>query len=325
MYLLYLDASGTPELQDPNSKHYVLIGLCMHEGSWFALDRRIHTLKRKYCCPSKDPDLLEIHVKQFAVTIREQDLIPGFEQMSRIDRRTRVLEIRQQKIEAETTPEKKRERREKYKETDPFIHLTRSERSQLLEDSIDIISGHDQIKLFGEAVSKTHPAVTSRSIDPVSQAFTQVVSRFDKFLQKKDSWKREGNPRRKIDHGLLMLDQDASTESTIERLFKRFREHGHPFGEMTHVIDVPFFASSAKVGGLQLADVAAYVVRRYIDRDAVAGSHEERHFMKLFQRFDRDTYGNLHGLRHYVPANSCACMVCRDRGHGKLTLAQSTS
>ncbi len=84
---------------------------------------------------------------------------------------------------------------------------------------------------------------------------------------------------------------------------------------MTHVIDVPFFASSAKVGGLQLADVAAYVVRRYVDRGAILGSHEERHFTKIFQRFDRDTLGHLHGLRHYVPANSCICLICSERGH----------
>jgi hypothetical protein len=152
-------------------------------------------------------------------------------------------------------------------------------------------------------------------IDLREQAFTQVVARFDKFLQKKATRKRQSSPRGAIDHGLLMLDQDASTQSVVEPLFKRFRQHGHQFGQMTHVIDVPFFGSSAKVGGLQLADVAAYVVRRYLDKGALAGSHEERHFMQLFQRFDRDNYGKLHGIRHYVPANSCHCIICRERGH----------
>ena len=47
MYLLYLDASGTPEKQDPNTKHYVLVGLCMHEGSWFGLDKPLKTVNRK--------------------------------------------------------------------------------------------------------------------------------------------------------------------------------------------------------------------------------------------------------------------------------------
>ena len=47
MYLLYLDASGTPEKQDPNTEHYVLVGLCMHEGSWFGLDKPLKTVNRK--------------------------------------------------------------------------------------------------------------------------------------------------------------------------------------------------------------------------------------------------------------------------------------
>jgi hypothetical protein len=315
MYLLYLDASGTPELQDRNSKHYVLVGLGMHEGSWFSLDKRLQAVKRKYCLSGTDPEQLEIHVKQFAVTIKEQDEIPDFEQLSGTDRRSRVLELRGKKLDAEASREKKEERRAKYKDTDPYIHLTRRERSQLLEDAIEVIAGYDTIRLFGEAIAKSHPGIAAGGADVREQAFTQVVARFDKFLQKKDSWKRQSSPRGAINHGLLMLDQDESTQSVVEPLFKRFRQHGHPFGQMTHVIDVPFFGSSVKVGGLQLADVAAYVVRRYLDKGSVAGSHEERHFMQLFQRFDRDNYGKLHGLRHYVPANSCHCSICRERGH----------
>lgn len=315
MYLLYLDASGTPELQDRNSKHYVLVGLCMHEGSWFALNKRLQAVKRKYCLTDSDPAQLEIHVKQFAVTIKEQDEIPDFEQLSHTDRRARVLELRQRKLETETSPQKSAEQRARYKDTDPYIHLTRRERSRLLEDAIEVIAGYDTIRLFGEAIDKTHPSCRDGAIDLREQAFTQVVARFDRFLQKKDTWKRQSSPRGAINHGLLMLDRDESTQSVIEPLFKRFRLHGHPFGQMTHVIDVPFFGSSAKVGGLQLADVAAYVVRRYLDRAAPVGSHEERHFMQLFQRFDRDRHGKLHGLRHYVPANACHCMICHERGH----------
>lgn len=315
MYLLYLDASGTPELQDRNSKHYVLVGLCMHEGSWFALDKRLQAVKRKYCLPGADPEQLEIHVKQFAVTIKEQDEIPDFEQLSHTDRRAQMLELRRKKLAGESSAKKKEERLARYKDTAPYIHLTRRERSQLLEDAIDVIAVYDTIRLFGEAIDKAHPAAAGGNIDLREQAFTQVVARFDKFLQKKDTWKRQSSPRGAIHHGLLMLDQDESTQSVVEPLFKKFRQHGHPFGQMTHVIDVPFFGSSAKVCGLQLADVAAYVVRRYLDKNAPAGSHEERHFMQLFQRFDRDNYGKLHGLRHFVPANSCHCTICRERGH----------
>jgi hypothetical protein len=155
----------------------------------------------------------------------------------------------------------------------------------------------------------------SGTTDLREQAFTQVIARFDTFLQKKASWKLQKTPRARVDNGLLMHDQDQSTQSVVEPLFKKFRQKGHEFGRIKHVIDVPFFGSSAKVGGLQLADVAAYVLRRYLDRGALARSHEERHFMQIFQKFDRDKFGKLHGLRHYVPAASCHCLICRERGH----------
>ena len=76
-----------------------------------------------------------------------------------------------------------------------------------------------------------------------------------------------------------------------------------------------FFASSAKVGGLQIVDVAAYIVRRYLDTGAVPGSHEERLFRSIFPKFDRDGIGKLHGLRHYVVAGPCNFLICTKRGH----------
>lgn len=315
MFLLYLDASGTPFQQDVTTKHFVLVGLCMPESAWFGLDHRLQALKRRYCFPRDDPDRFELHVKQFAVTYEEQKLIPEVEALNWAERRSKTLDLRSLRLDSETDSDARRDRRNRYKGTDPFIHLSRRERSQLLEDAVDLIAGHERIRLFGEGVCKSHPSVLGGRTDAVRESFTQVVARFNFFLQKKDRWKLQQSPRRSIDHGLLILDQDETTERTIEQLFKKFRTHGHPFGEMTHVIDVPFFASSGKVGGLQIVDVAAYVVRRYFDKLVRGGSHEERQFQKLFPRFDRDAYGRLHGLRHYIPLNTCDCLVCRERGH----------
>lgn len=151
--------------------------------------------------------------------------------------------------------------------------------------------------------------------DPTGQPFEQVVSRFDNFLYRREQWKLQKGPRRFVDQGLLVLDRDPSTESAIDAMFKTFRDHGHSFGKLRHVIDVPFFASSEKVSGLQLADVCAYVVKRYLSTGAKPGSHEKRQFQRLFPRFDRDIYGKLHGVRHYVTRGACSCLICRDRGH----------
>lgn len=316
MYLLYLDASGTPDVGDPMSTHYVLAGLCMRDGSWFGLDKRLRKLKARYQFSGLE---FELHVKQFAVTISEQDEIPDFDQLSWTDRRSQVLAIRRRKLDAETDSKKRELRRSKYRETLPFIHLSRRERSELLEEAVALIATHNGIRLFGEAINKRHPLMLDGTHSPTRQAFEQVVSRFDTFLKKKDSWKLQANPRRMIDYGLLILDQDPSTEARIDRLFQSFRQDGHSFGRLDHVIDVPFFASSAKVSGLQIADVCAYVIRRYLETGAKLGSHEERQFMSLFPRFDRDNYGKLHGLRHYVAAGTCHCVICRERGHAPMT------
>lgn len=312
VFLLYLDASGTADPKDVATEHYVLTGLRVHERSWFGLEKRLSALKRKYQFPGTD---FELHVTQFAVSIKEQDEIPGFEDLSWQDRRLRVLDVRRAKLDAETDKKKRQAKLSRFRATEPFIHLSRRDRSQLLEDAVELVASHDSIGLFAEAVSKSHPQVTSGAVEPVAQAFELVVSRFDTFLQKKSRWKAQVSARPSIDHGLLILDRDAATEATLEKLFRDFRHRGHSFGQLTHVIDVPFFASSEKVSGLQLVDDCAYVVRRYLDTRARPGSHEARQFQRLFPKFGRDSFGKLHGARHYVPYDTCRCMICEARGH----------
>ena len=135
------------------------------------------------------------------------------------------------------------------------------------------------------------------------------------FLQVRHRWKLERTSRPSFDNGLLILDRDYSAEPVIAQQFDRFRQDGHPWGQLRHVIDIPFSASSAQLGGLQAADICAYAVRRYLDKSAIAGSQEERNFQRIFHRFDQDNTGRLHGLRHYTPAGSCGCLICQQRGH----------
>ncbi len=78
MFLLYLDASGTVQQQDA-TLHYVLVGAAVHENTWFALNKRMRGLKGKYAYPGED---FELHVKDFCISIRAQNQIPGFDQMN---------------------------------------------------------------------------------------------------------------------------------------------------------------------------------------------------------------------------------------------------
>jgi hypothetical protein len=273
--------------------------------------KRLQGLKRRYFPANQDA---ELHVKNFAITISDQVKIADFDKMSWTDRRSAVLDLRKKTIAAQADPEKRNALRVKHRRTEPFIHLSRTERSQLLEDTLELVGEHEGIRIFGEAIAKSHPAFIDSQLDCVKQGFEQVLSRFDSFLQRRYKWKQQGSTRPAINNGLMIMDQDYTTEASIERQFKDYRQKGHPWGELRHVIDVPFFASSEKVGGLQLVDICAYAVRRYLDQGAVPDSHEENNFLRIFHRFDREQ-GHLHGLRHYVPTGTCHCLICRSRGH----------
>ena len=284
----------------------------MHEDSWFGLNRRIQSLKARYCPPGRT---FELHAKQFAGDIKEQDQIPHFAEMSWTERRDLVAQYRHARIKSATDSKERSRLDKKYRPTEPFIHLSRAERSKLLEDALDLAGEHEGIRLFCEAICKAHPGVQSGEIDPVTQAFEQVVSRFDAYLQMRHRWKLEEMPDALPDNGMLLMDRDYSNETTISQQFDDFRQSGHRWGHLRRVIEIPFFASSEQIGGLQVADICSYAVRRYLDKGAVPGSHEERNFQRIFHRFDQDGQGRLHGLRHFIPAGSCGCLICQQRGH----------
>ncbi len=314
MQLLYLDASGTAQIQD-NSRHYVLLGLAIHESNWTALNNQVLRLKQRYCFPGQDEEDLEIHVKQFAVEFKEQEKIPNFDDLSRLDRRQQVLTAQRQYLDL-CDKSLYQQKNAKFKSHQPYIHLSRKERSQLLEDAIELIAFNDGIKMFCEAIDKTQYKIVQDPALITKQAVTQVVARFDLFLQNQARGQAGYTQVAAVDHGLVIFDQDDQTEKFVQPMLKQYQQKGHEYGLLQHVIEAPFFASSAKMGGLQLADVAAYVVRRYLDGGAKTGSHEERHLKAIFHRFDRDLCGKLHGIRHDVHAGICRCLICTDRQHG---------
>jgi hypothetical protein len=230
LYLLYLDASGSPNISDA-TKHYTLVGVCVHEGTWNALDQRLRGLKARYAFPNED---FELHAMCFKTAIREQADVPGFSAMNHQDRRDNVRRLRRIKLEAAKTSGDRKKRKQltqQYRRTDPFIHLTAAERSQLYEDSLELIGNHRGLVLFGEAIEKAHPAVIGGSVNPVRQAFEQVVTRFDAFLDSKGQWRQlsRSNPG-KMSNGLIVMDRDMATEQHIEEQFADYRAKGHPLG-----------------------------------------------------------------------------------------------
>ncbi|HLV19627.1 MAG TPA: DUF3800 domain-containing protein [Polyangiaceae bacterium] len=174
MYLLYADASGTPDMTD-HSTEYVLVGLALPESSWDEFAGAINALKERYGLLHTNG---ELHAKDFCVTIAEQRKIENFEALSWEERRHEVQAMRGA-LRGQLTGKKKAQKLTYHRNTEPFIHLSRRERSKLLIDVLDLVGNFRKLRLFGECIRKS-----DGKADIVAQAFEQLVSRFDSFLDR---------------------------------------------------------------------------------------------------------------------------------------------
>lgn len=296
MYILYLDESGVAESHPSQTSHYVLLGMAVHVGTWFALNKQVFGLKRAFALG--DPNHLELHAAWIRRPYPEQQQIPDFELLGWQARRDAVLEWRE-KRQLEVWPllagNKRQEDKRYFRSTDSLVHLTFSEREDLLNRSLGIVGDYRRgITLFAEAIHKAHlpPAA-----DPVDQAFSQVVSRFEAFLRRRNTkqW------------GMLVVDYDEHKAAGLTKMLHRFQRQGTPWGDVNHVIESPFFLDSSSNAGVQVTDLCAYALRRYLE------NQEEERFRLIFEKFDRTGTG-LHGLRHYTRPG-CSCLICRERGH----------
>jgi Protein of unknown function (DUF3800) len=129
--------------------------------------------------------------------------------------------------------------------------VPKDQRILALREALGFVGSSNLIHLFGAAV---HKAAFSPQ-DPMELAFEQVCSRFDQFLTRLHKAK---NTQR----GLIILD-DSTYETSLQRLAREFRIEGHRWGQLRNLTEVPLFADSRATRMIQLADLVAYAVRRY--------------------------------------------------------------
>lgn len=92
------------------------------------------------------------------------------------------------------------------------------------------------------------------------------LSRFDSLLK---NFARSGSGQ--VNNGVAVVDVDPNSD-LIRGLTTAFRANGHHWGTLEHVIETPFFVDSKIVSGIQLADICAYAVSRYIEKPDRAGN-----------------------------------------------------
>ena len=136
-----------------------------------------------------------------------------------------------------------------------------------------------------------------------AQAFEQVVSRFERYLR--NLRPRGAGPGAQRNHGLLVHDNNETVARRHTRMMRSFHAAGTPWTSVDCIIETPMFVDSKLTRMVQIADLCAYALRRYLENG------EAGLFRPIFARADRigDT---AVGVRHFSPP-ACDCAICRAR------------
>ena len=271
-----------------NTSHYVLAGLSIPDEYWKQHHTQLENVKRNYGLEDA-----EIHVAWMMRKYLEQQAIPGFESMSADRRRSEVRrrriaeQLKLQKVSAK----RYKQTRKNHQKTEAYVHLSLDERRQAVTDIAELISGWGVVRLFAECIDKVHfdPAIANTTVH--EQAFEQVVSRFEHFLQNIHSG-----------YGLLVHDNNQTVASRHTELMKTFLLKGTLWTQIEHVIETPMFVDSQLTSMVQLADLCAYAIRRYLENS------ETQLFDLVFKRADRIGETSV-GVRHFT-SPGCSCKIC---------------
>jgi Protein of unknown function (DUF3800) len=297
MYICYVDESGTSEIPGTTS-HFVLAGLSIPIWHWRTSDRAVTAIMARFGLDGK-----ELHTAWLLRPYLEQSRIPDFEHMDWDTRRATVERERNRyllSLQQGRRTKTYRTAKKTFAHSREYTHLTLGERRQLVQEVADIVSNWGYARLFAECVDKAHfdPTRTARTV--AEQAFEQVVSRFEQYLESIT----DGD---KI-YGLLVHDNNETVDRKHTELMREFHRRGTLWTNVSHIIETPLFVNSDLTSMVQVADLCSYALRRYIE------NKETDLFKRIFQRADRK-YGFTVGVRHFTdPSYSCEiCQTHRQR------------
>ncbi|MCX6234835.1 MAG: DUF3800 domain-containing protein [Bacteroidetes bacterium] len=309
MYFCYIDEAGTPDMSDA-STHFVLTGFTIPVWKWKTCEIDINRIKKKYSLENT-----EIHTSWILRNYHEQELIKDFEKLPNFQRKSEVEKYRNiylHKLQSNPKYNKAyKQTKKNYIHTRDYIHLTLKERKEYITELVTCIGKWGFARLFAECIDKLYwnPSVAKQSID--EQAFDQIVSRFEHFLQILDaSQKTElSSPKRDIlNYGLIIHDNNETIAKKHTQLMKEFHKKGTLWTKIKNIIETPLFVNSQLTSMVQIADLCCYLLRRYVEKG------EEELFKEIYKRADRKDDAVV-GIRHYsVP--TCKCIICKH--HSKI-------
>jgi len=304
VFLCYVDESGTPDIPG-NTSHFILAGLSIPVNRWRECDAALNAIKQRH-----DLGDAEIHVAWLMRAYREQDQIQNFADMDASKRRAMVesqrtltlhhlLRTKNHKLYKQT--------KKNYAQTASYTHLTRAERIALVHELAACVAGWRYARLFAECVDKAHFVAQVRDKTVDEQAFEQIVSRFEQYLQ------NMGRPADETRYGMLIHDNNQTVARRHTELMKKFHASGTLWTGIHSLIETPLFVDSQLTGMIQVADLCGYALRRYLE------NNETSLFDQVFQRADR--VGNIVvGVRHFTKL-ACACRICAGHRRAGVNIA----
>jgi len=229
----------------------------------------------------------------------EQSKVPGFESLNYEQRRAAVgreRNARLLKLQAGGQSKMYRQVKKTYAHENAYIHLTLTERKTVAGEIADCIAGLGSARLFAECIDKLHfdPSRTGCTVH--EQAFEQVVSRFEQYIKSTDE------PGQDKKFGLLVHDNNETVAKRHTDLMRRFHKQGTLWTTIERLIETPLFVDSGLTRMVQIADLCAYALRRYLE------NQEADLFNRIFPRAHR-VQNRVVSVRHYTGA-SCTCDIC---------------
>ncbi len=293
MYLLYIDESGTSAIPG-NTSHFILAGISIPIWHWKDCDREIAKIKDKYKLEES-----EIHTAWILRSYLEQSHIKDFSSLTYAQRRQEVEKYRKNellRLQKANKPKHYKQTKKNYAKTKDYIHLTYDERKQLIIDIARCVSSWGFARLFAECIDKVYfdPSISPQDID--TQAFEQIVSRFEQYLES------IGDDENQY-FGLLIHDNNETVAKKHTKLMKDFHAKGTLWTDIKNIIETPLFVNSELTCLVQIADLCAYAIRRYLE------NNEEELFHHIFTRADRKGE-RVVGMRHFAD-KSCNCNICK--------------
>lgn len=294
MYLCYIDESGTSSIPG-NTSHFVLTGLAIPIWKWTYCERKINEIKIKY-----QLDGCEIHTGWIMRNYTEQNKVPNFESLTINQRRFEVERLRKQEIlnlQRSKRPKALKQTKKNYRQTSEYIHLTFQQRKDFIKEVAITIGNWRFTRLFAECIDKVFFDPRRSPQSPDEQAFEQIVSRFEQYLKslnnKPDTDKR---------YGMLVHDNNDTIAKKHTQLMKQFHQYGTFWTTIENIIETPFFVDSQLTSMIQLTDVCAYSIRRYLENG------EADLFNEIYKRAHRRG-PKVVGVRHFTSAG-CSCKIC---------------